>query len=704
MVQPGDVIDFAADVLTYDDATQTVTATGNVIITRGGHRLRANEVTYDRRTGLVQARGDVVVVDPQGNQVYGERVEVSESLRDAAIENILLVLDDGGRLAAESGTRAGGRSELNRVVYSPCDVANRDGCPKKPLWQIKAVKVTYNEARNRLVYRDAYLELFGIPILYLPRLSHPDGDARNASGLLVPDVRIDRSLGLAVELPYFLSFSPETDLTVTPNLYTEANPALGLELRHLFDQGPVRIGGIGTYASKVDGRDETTPERSERDFRGYVFANGRFQHDRRWRSTFGARLTTDDTFLRRYDISRDDSLRNFYNLERFGSDSYLAIEGWVFQGLRRTDIPGQSPVALPLIDFQWRPDTSLLGGRASARINTLSLSRSDGQDIQRASATARWDAQGYTALGQRLTAMAMLRGDVYHTDDADLAQLPEFAGDEGWQGRVIPAAALDVEWPFAGPALGGLQTLTPRVQFVASPNDVNDGIPNEDSRAVDLEDVNLFSLNRFPGYDRWEGGARVTYGAQWSLDRPRWRIEAEVGQSYRFDDKSDIFPAGTGLSGNFSDIVGRTTLRWGSKLDLTYRFRVDKDGLSVRRNEIDATFGSTRTYATVGYVRLNRDIDLEELADREEVRAGGRVQVARYWSIFGSTILDLSSRREDPLNMSDGFEPIRHRLGIAYEDECFELGVTWRRDYTEDRDFRSGSTFIIRLALKNLGR
>jgi LPS-assembly protein len=47
---------------------------------------------------------------------------------------------------------------------------------------------------------------------------------------------------------------------------------------------------------------------------------------------------------------------------------------------------------------------------------------------------------------------------------------------------------------------------------------------------------------------------------------------------------------------------------------------------------------------------------------------------------------------------------VRHRLGVAYEDECFAFELTWRRDYTQDRDFRSGSTFLVRLALKNLGR
>jgi LPS-assembly protein len=133
-IDPEQVIDFAADTLSYDDSTDVVTASGNVIIVRGGYRLRAKTVEYNRRTGVVEALGNVIVIDPGGNQAFGDRVELSESLRDGAIENILLVLQDGGRLAARSGVRVNGRSELDRAVYSPCDIDDSEGCPKKPVW------------------------------------------------------------------------------------------------------------------------------------------------------------------------------------------------------------------------------------------------------------------------------------------------------------------------------------------------------------------------------------------------------------------------------------------------------------------------------------------------------------------------------------------------------------------------------------------
>lgn len=216
---------------------------------------------------------------------------------------------------------------------------------------------------------------------------------------------------------------------------------------------------------------------------------------------------------------------------------------------------------------------------------------------------------------------------------------------------------------------------------------------------------NLFALNRFPGYDRVEDGTRVTWGVDWELQRPGWRVSTTIGQSYRFDDPSEqIFPVGTGLSEKVSDFVGRTQIRYRDFISFTHRFRLDKDNLAVRRNEIDATIGSRRTYVEVGYLRLNRDIQtVEDLRDREELRTAARVAIRRNWSVFGSGVFNLTGAEEDPVFQPDGFEPIRTRLGVAYSDDCIEFGATWRRDFIDAGDARRGNTFQLFFALRNLG-
>ena len=86
------------------------------------------------------------------------------------------------------------------------------------------------------------------------------------------------------------------------------------------------------------------------------------------------------------------------------------------------------------------------------------------------------------------------------------------------------------------------------------------------------------------------------------------------------------------------------------------------------------------------------------------MRLAGRLKFATYWSIFGATVFDLTDRNEDPLTLADGWQPVRHRLGINYDDDCLDLGLSWKRDYERIGNFRKGSTFSLHISLKGLGR
>ncbi len=693
---------FSADQVIYDDQADTVTATGAVRMSREGNYLAADNVVWDRRSGQVRASGNVVLLTPEGDKAVGDNVLLTDSLRDGTVDNLTLVLDSGARLAATRGTRNGTVTTLENAIYSPCPVATESGCPRRPSWAITAARVVSDPATNRVRFEGGRFQLFGITLPLLPVFSVSTRTG-GSSGWLVPDLSISTRKGFEIAAPYHWQIAPNRDLTLTPHLYTGVLPAIEGKYRELNSLGAFQVGGFLTYGEIERVNADAATSDTRHGLRGYFEANGKFQLNPLWSITSALRAASDKTVTSRYDITRDDRLRNFVNAERISPNSYISIAGWAFQGLRVDDVQKRIPIALPAIDARFRMG-EIAGGRVEVEANSLSIVRIEGQDTQRAFASARWDMRRLTPLGQELTLTAYGRGDVYHTDDSASTVVPIYRGTDGWHSRAIGALAADMQWPFIGPALGGIQRLVPRVQLVLTPPTPNLDIPNEDARSIDLEDSNLFSLNRFPGYDRWEDASRITYGVDWTLDRANLSITSNIGQSYRIARRT-IFPEGTGLTGRVSDIVGRTRVRYGRFIDLTHRYRVDKDSFEVRRNEVDLTLGSEQTYIQLGYLRLNRDIDptIEDLRDKEELRLAGRILFNRYWSVFGATVLDLTDKSEDPLSIADGFAPVRHRLGISYEDECLELGLTWRRDYERIGEFSKGSTFSLRFALKGLG-
>jgi len=703
-VGASDPVAFEADKVEYIDQKDLFVANGNVLLRRGDESVRADTVEWNATTGAIVASGNVRLVDRDGNQLFVQSVTLDDKFEAGTMQDMLLALREGGRMAAKSGQRdAQGRIELAQAAYSACEIEDRQGCEKKPSWRITANRVLYDPETKLVRFKGARLELFGAPLLPLPGLSVTT-DGRAVSGFLPPDFSYSPSNGGEMKQSYYMRLAPDKDLTTSLHLFTDSLPMASAQYRQLTGKGAFQITGFATRSKRVDISGGTgTYQR----FRGHLATNGRFQFSPEWSLTFSGRLASDRTFLRRYDISRDDRLRSMLEIERIGPDSYLSIAGWATQTLRTNASQGQVPIALPVIDWRLRLGDPVFGGKVELQANSMAITRTSGQDTRRAFAGARWELRRLTGMGQEVTLTGLVRGDVYNSHDNALTINDSglYRGQSGWKTRGVATAALDVRWPFTGPLLGGTQVLTPRVQVVASPQIRNLAVPNEDARAIDLEDSNLFALNRFPGHDRIEDGVRFTYGLDWQLDRPRWRVKSTVGQSYRLTDKPTLLPDGTGLTSRTSDIVGRTEIRYRDFLKLTHRFRIDKDNLTPRRNEFDATIGSERTYAEIGYLRLNRNAaaKLEDLQDREELRLAGRVAFVRYWSMFGSGVFNLTNRKEDPSLKSDGFEPLRTRLGLAYQDDCIELGLTWRRDFKTTGDARKGNTFQLFFALRNFG-
>lgn len=699
-----DLVQFTATTLEYDQDNDIVTVTGDVRMNRQGNKLRADRVVWNRKTGKVVATGNIATTNPQGDVAYGDRIDLTDSLKDGMVDNMLVVLQQGGRLAAVRGQRdTDGVITLRQAAYTPCSVTDSGGCPKNPSWKITAVKVVYRPERKRIYYTGARFNLFGFASIPVPKLSNPVGDGAD-SGLLSPDVRYSRTNGFEVAVPYYFRLADNSALIVTPRIFTSVAPMIQADYEKLTSVGAYRIKGYATVSPRSDllnpSADQTTNA-----FRGYLDGVAHFQLSPNWSISGSLRVTTDRTFLRRYDISDDDRLRSTISLERIDWNSYFGITGWAVETLRLGDRQGLQPIALPEIDYRRRID-DILTGRIQLQLNTIAISRTAGQDTQRAFSSVQWDATRITPWGQQVTLTAFARADLYNTSDTVATTVAAYRGESGVHARGIAAFAIDVKWPFVGEFLGGTQRLTPRFQFVASPKTANLAVPNEDSRAVDLDDSNLFALNRFSGNDRWEDSTRITYGADWAIDLPGLSIDSTIGQSYRLTARPTLFPDGTGLADRLSDIVGRTEVRLRDFVSFIVRYRLDKDSLAIRRNEIDTTVGSKRTYIIVGYLRLNRNIapTLEDLRDREELRVGGRIGFSRYWSIFGSATVDLTNRDEDPTSLSDGFSPVTHRLGVQYEDDCLRLGVSWKRDYQDTGDARRGNSFLLTLAFKNLGR
>src|SRR5208337_5419696 len=87
---------------------------------QGGLVLLADTVSYNQRTDTITASGNVSLTQPTGEIVFADFMELRDSMNEGFAKNVRMLLTDRSRLAANTGRRTNGnRTELRRGVYSP---------------------------------------------------------------------------------------------------------------------------------------------------------------------------------------------------------------------------------------------------------------------------------------------------------------------------------------------------------------------------------------------------------------------------------------------------------------------------------------------------------------------------------------------------------------------------------------------------------
>ena len=376
-----------ADSLTYDKNFGTVIASGNVEISQGHRLLIADTVFYNEGQDLMTASGNVTLMEPSGEVLFADYMELSDEMRDGVVRNIRLLLDEDTRIAANSARRSGGnRTEMNKAVFSPCKL-----CPLRPeeapLWQIKAVRVVHEQEARDIAYYDAWLEMFGIPVLYTPYFEHPDPTVKRRSGLLAPTYGSSSRLGLQLTTPYYWNIAPHRDATFKPKITSDEGVVWGAEYREQTLTGGYYIDASINYG---DERDDEGFKTGSSGFRGHVFSDGHFQLDPVWNYGYEFERASDDTYLSFYRINSKDTLTTRPYIEGINSRSYASGNAYFFQGLDIDDDQDKIPMVMPLLDFNHRGEPGAYGAFNSFDANFMTIHRIDGADSRRLSLEAGW--------------------------------------------------------------------------------------------------------------------------------------------------------------------------------------------------------------------------------------------------------------------------------------------------------------------------
>lgn len=649
------------------DAERKLTVGGGVILRQGESELSTEALTvYDE--------GERVVVD--GGLTY----------RDSG----LIVTGKKGRLENDEASFEGARFQLpEKPARGGADAMriDRDGvltltgveyttCPEgQDDWTIRGDEVEIDPVRGMGKARDARVEFFGVPLLRLPVITFPVGNARK-SGLLFPSIGSSTSGGIELAVPYYLNLAPQHDLTLTPTWYSNRGIDLGGEYRFLSRR---TRGGLEGNLLPGDNREGSTRSRLK--------LNTLTDLARNWRFSIDAENVSDTRYLEDFARGTDDASTPFLPRQALLAyrDDNVDL-GLMWRNFQTLD------AELPQAD---RPHTELprvfargdwqLDGRLplsyGAYLEAVNFHHDDDVEGWRLNAAPRVSLD-YAGAGWFAQPAASLHATQYELTNTA-------PGVDRSPSRGLPMLSFDTGLlfeTFNGRNQQRRVTLEPRLMYLYAPYDDQTDLPVFDTGEPDLNWVELFRDNRFVGIDRISDANQVSAGVTtqlYSASTGQRYISATLGQIYYFRTPRVLLPDEPPDTGRTSDLIAEVELAALRNWNVNTGWQWDPQGRQTERAEVRLQYRpESRSVVNLGY-RYQR-------GRMRQVEFSAAWPLSDTWRLYGKSLYSLRDSKA-----------IENFAGFEYSSCCWSLRAV-ARDYVGRRSGKRDRSIYLQLELKGL--
>lgn len=232
---PGMVIH--ADSMTHDTASDLIKADGKVEMSWQDMTMTSDTATFNRATQTLTAKGNVYLIKG-GDILWGDHLVMDTETGRAEMENGRIFMTQGNFRADGKQIARTGNDDyaLRKGGLTTCDAT-------VPSWKFGAseLDVTLEEfatGTNVIFY------VKDIPVFYFPYIMLPVKRDRQ-SGFLFPKFGTSSKRGVFVDIPYYWAISPSQEATIDLDVQTKRGIGLGLDYRYLRSRGSE--GSLGGY-------------------------------------------------------------------------------------------------------------------------------------------------------------------------------------------------------------------------------------------------------------------------------------------------------------------------------------------------------------------------------------------------------------------------------------------------------------------------
>ena len=638
---------------------------GNARLRRGAWRAAAERIAIDAGRERAVLQGAARLSGP-GVRLEAPRAALDYGTGEAELDDACYRAGAAAGRAARLVRRADGALAIEDASYTAC-------APADPAWRLEAESIAIDPAAGEGEARGAVLRLGNAPVLALPWLAFPVGDARR-SGWLAPEAGVSDGLGYSLALPYYFNLAPHYDLTLTPRYMRRRGPMLAARARYRTATGGGELRG------------SAVADRADDDERHLLHWRHRAQAaDGRWDARVRYTHLSDRDYLRDFSsglrgesaIRQRQAARVVWRGANWRAEGGLAGSeplrghGETWDRLPRVRARAVLPwhgltVAPAYAGDAFRGDAPEVAVEGERHVFGLGLAR---------------PARG---AGWELTPRLRWRHTRYRLRPTGAGPAPADRSPT----RTVRTASLDARARFERrTAAGALHTLEPRLFYLNRPRRDEAALPRFDSRIRAPGYATLFRTDRYAGLDREPAADQLTAGLATRLHDPatgRLRLQAQLARVWYFRDPDPETPGRPARSVWAGQFAYRPAPAWLLRAGL--HFDPDRPGADSPWASHLLRWRDGERQAQLRYLR--RAGVLEQAAAHALLPLGGG------WRLTARYHYDLRAERDLEL-----------LAALEYRGCCMTVGVgAWRvrRDDPrpgEDRETR----VLLQLRLHGLG-
>lgn len=553
---------------------------------------------------------------------------------------------------------------LSEATYSTCKPGQTD-------WYLQSSEMHLDYDENVGDAKHASVWFGGVPIFYSPYASFALNHKRR-SGFLHPFYSASTKNGFDVTLPYYWNIAPNYDATLYPRYMGKRGLQLGGEAQYLDNNYR------GTWRGEYLPDDEIEQRRRYAYNIQHVHNLGRgvsalvnwqgVSDDRYWEDLSSRLLQTSATQLPRQLVLGYAPLP--------GLQSSLQVLH--YQTLQPDPA---NPIARP---YFLEPQLNVLGYKPNVLKTDLSMigqfSRFVHPDKVQGDRVVFYPQvslpivhpafQITPKLGLHLTKYA-LNQQVISEPTSLTRSLPTFSLDS----TVIferEGKLLDREY---------IQTLEPRLYYVNIPYKDQSRIPVFDSGLSDFNFAQIFSENRYSGFDRINDANQLTAALTTRIldgTTGAERFKAMIGQRYYFRDQRVTIPGETPRSADFSNTIAAVNGLVAPKTyaDLAWEFD-DSKGITER---FSAGLRFQPDYGKVlsASYRYTRDA-LTGKPSVDQIDIAGQWPLSSRWYAVGRYNYSLLGKQNALTGETKGGQLLEGIAGLEYNTGCWAARVVAQR-------------------------